>query len=178
MARLRSLLRTPRARLVAVLLVLVGGYVGAVAAAPFVADTVTVTAHLQERFCEYGLYDDLCWSPPHNKTVPRLVFARTFHDHVTIAAVRDAIEGIPRHAPGSFFFAANGFCDNLAEAGLYYYDFTFYRFGVLLQDVTVDSRCPIWHISTLGMPSVFDRFSDAAIVTIAHVTGMPTIPWL
>ena len=173
MARVRSLLRTPRARLVAVLLVLVGGYVGAVAAAPFVADTVTVTARLQEQFCDsVG-----CWVPPHNKTVPRLVYARTFRDSATIAAVRDAIDGIPRHAPGSFVFA-NGMCSNLAGAGLYYYDFQFSRFGALLQDVAVDSWCPTWHISTLGMPSVFDRYDYAAIVTIAHVTGMPTIPWL
>lgn len=171
MARVRSLLRTPRARLVVVLLVLVGGYVGAVAAAPFVADTLTVTARLQEQFCDsVG-----CWVPPHNKTVPRLVYAKTFQDHATIGAVHDAIDNIPRHAPGSFFFA-HGMCSNLAGAGLYYYDFTFSRFGVLLQDVTVDSRCPIWHISTLGMPGVFDRFSDAAIVTIAQVTGMPIIP--
>ena len=60
--------------------------------------------------------------------------------------------------------------------GLYYYDIQFSRFGVLVQDVTVDSRCPFWHISTLGMPNVFERVDYAAIVTIAAQTGMPTIP--
>ncbi|MGZ3584942.1 MAG: hypothetical protein ACXWP6_21035 [Ktedonobacterales bacterium] len=170
MVRVRALLREPRVRVVAALLMLVGIYVGAVAAPPSVADTLTVTARLQERFCE----GDFCWEPPHNKTVPRLVFVRTIRDGATIAAVRDAIYRIPRHAPGFFIFT-NGLCNTLATR-LYYYDLQFSRFGVLLQDVTVDSWCPVWHISTLGMPSIFDRINDAAIVNIAHVTGMPTIP--
>ncbi len=172
MLRVRSLLRMHRGRLAAVLLVvLVGVYAGAVAVAPTFADTLTVTVRLQEQFCE----GHICWMPPHDKTVPRLVFVRTFRDGATIAAVRDAIDGIPRHAPGSSYFA-NGMCNNLPSNGLYYYDFAFSRFGVPLRDVTVNSWCPFWHISTLGMPGVFDRFSDAAIVTIATRTGMPTIP--
>lgn len=171
MVRVCSLLRRPCVHIVAALLVLMGMYVGAVAAAPSVADTLTVTARLQERFCDsMG-----CWTPPHNKTVPRLAFVKTFRDSTTIAAVRDAIGGIPRRAP-SYALFTNGLCDNLASKGLYYYDFQFSRFGALLQDVTVDSQCPFWHVSTLGMPSVFDRVSDAAIVTIANVTGMPIIP--
>lgn len=171
MVCVRSLLREPRVRVVAALLVLVGMYVGAVAAAPFVADTLTVTARLQEQFCDGAG----CWVPPHNKTVPRVVFVKTIHDRATIAAVRDAIGGIPRRPPSSTLFA-NGVCDNLVGAGLYYYDLQFSRFGVMLQDVTVNSWCPFWHISTLGMSNVFDRFNDAAIVTIAQATGMPTIP--
>lgn len=171
MVRVRSLWREPRVRLVAVLLLLVGGYAGAVAAAPTFADTLTVTARLQKQFCE----GNVCWIPPHNKTTPRLVYAKTFRDGATLAAVRDTIDGIPRRAPGSLYFA-NGLCSNQASTGLYDYDLQFSRFGVPLQDVTVDSRCPIWHISTLGMPDVFDRFNDAAIASIAAQTGMPTIP--
>ncbi len=173
MARVRSLWRTRRARLVVVLLVLVSGvYAGAVEAAPTFADTLTVTARLQEQFCE----GHSCWMPPHDKTVPRMVFAKTFRDGVTIAAVRDAIDGISRRVPPLLTpWTYNGICSNQAGAGLYSYDLQFSRFGVPLQDVTVDSRCPFWHISTLGMPGVFDRFDDAAIVSIAARTGMPTV---
>ncbi len=174
MARVRSLLRIRRAWLVVVLLVVVSGgvYAGAVEAAPMFADTLTVTARLQERFCDSAG----CWVPPRDKTVPRLVFARTIRDGATIAAVRDAIGGIPRRVPSLLApWTYNGICSNQAGAGLYSYDLQFSRFGVLLQDVTVDSRCPFWHISTLGMPGVFERFNDAAIVTIAARTGMPTV---
>jgi hypothetical protein len=146
---------------------------GAVAAAPSVADTLTVTARLQERFCEHTLDGDFCWGPPHNKTVPRLVFVKTFRDSATIAAVHDAMYRIPRHAPGFFIFT-NGLCNTLATR-LYYYDLQFSRFGVLLQDVTVDSWCPVWHVRTLSMPSVFDRFDGVAIDAIARVTGMPSV---
>lgn|SRR5579884_3869527 len=175
MGHLSVVLRRRSVRIAGVVLLCVVLLAGVMLLAGRTADSLTISVHkVETSLCDAGLD---CRPLMSNPRTGDQVFIKTYRDSTVVRQVQDEINGIPRGETELQLSFENGLCDNLPGSAIYLYDFRFEWHGIATQEAVVNSWCPDWHITTLGMPGIFSHLDGAnTLARIAATADMPLTP--
>lgn len=174
MASLRAALKRRGVRIVSAVVLCLSLVAGVMAFAARTADSVTIRVQkVDVALCTQGTDCRPLMSDSHAE---EQVFKKTYRDEKTVRQIQDMVNGTPRGETELQLGFENGLCDNLPGNAIYLYDFRFEWHGFTTQEAVVNSWCPDWHITTLGLPSLFSHLDASALPKIASTANLPTNP--
>lgn len=174
MASLRAALKRRGVRIVSAVLLCLSLVAGVMAVAARTADSVTIKVQkVDVARCTQGVDCRPLMSDIH---AGEQVLKQTYRDDKTVRQIQDVVNGTPRGETELQLSFENGLCDNLPGNAIYLYDFRFEWRGFTTQEAVVNSWCPDWHITTLGLPSIFSHLDASALPKIASTADLQTTP--